>query len=444
MGEKKFFDRLSQMVLGKTTGASSLEEENKRLRRAVAELSILNDVALAIGTAADPQEMVHKLVDQLLRAVKAEQATVTLFDHTFQNAARTQIRVMASSTELPQYHMNHAFMGWMQLYKKPLVVNDPKSDDRFRGIDWDETVRSVMCVPLMVKSEMTGALTVYNKKGGGVFTEDDQRLLPIIAMQSAQIMDNARLIKENAGMQEQVKLAYDIQRNLLPKNPPEIPGYDIAGTSIPAQTVGGDYFDFIRTASGDWAICLGDVSGKGLPASLLMANLQATLRGQTLVDAEVHERIERSNKLMYRSTDVEKFATLFYGVLGVRTHEITFVNAGHEPPLVFTSDGKVARLETGGLALGVIDDFPYQQETVSMAPGDVMVIYSDGVPDATNPSDEPFGMERLSSLIPPYKHEPAVILIEKITEAVKKHTGGAAQLDDVTVVAVKRIAAQGH
>jgi sigma-B regulation protein RsbU (phosphoserine phosphatase) len=439
MGEKNFFSRFTQKTPDKATGSSSLEEENKRLRRAVSELSILNDVALAVGTAADPQDMVEKLVSQLLRAVSAEQATVTLFDRTFENTARTQIRVMASSTELPQYHMNQAFVGWMQLYKKPLVIDDPKSDSRFKGIDWDETVRSVMCVPLLVKSEMTGALTVYNKKGGGVFTDEDQRLLPIIAMQSAQIMDNTRLIKENAGMQEQVKLAYDIQRNLLPKNPPEIPGYDIAGTSLPALTVGGDYFDFIPTASGDWAICLGDVSGKGLPASLLMANLQATLRGQTLVDAEVRERIERSNKLMYRSTDVEKFATLFYEVLKFHTHEITFVNAGHEPALMFTSDGKISRLETGGLALGVIDDFPYAQETVAMAPGNVMVIYSDGVTDATNSSDEPYGVERLEAVARKHLGEPASIIVDRIVEAVRAHAKGAAQLDDITVVVVKRV-----
>jgi sigma-B regulation protein RsbU (phosphoserine phosphatase) len=328
----------------------------------------------------------------------------------------------------------------MQLYKKPLVINDPKSDDRFKGIDWDPTVGSVMCVPLMVKSEMTGALTVYNKKGGGVFTEEDQRLLPIIAMQSAQIMDNARLITENAGMQEQVRLAYDIQRKLLPRDPPEIPGYDVAGTSLPALTVGGDYYDFIGTASGDWAICLGDVSGKGLPASLLMANLQATLRGQTLVDAEIHERIERSNKLMYRSTDVEKFATLFYEVLKLGTHEITFVNAGHEPGLLFKTGGsaEVARLETGGLALGVVDDFPYAQETVAMAPGDVTVIYSDGVTDATNLSDEPYGMERLIAVVTEHLGEPAQIIVDRIVEAVNIHAKGAPQLDDITVVVVKR------
>jgi sigma-B regulation protein RsbU (phosphoserine phosphatase) len=286
---------------------------------------------------------------------------------------------------------------------------------------------------------MIGAITVYNKRGGGPFTEEDQRFLPIIAMQSAQLMDNARLIKENAGMQEQVRLAYQIQINLLPTAPPEVPGYDIAGTSIPAQTVGGDYYDYIETASGDWAICLGDVSGKGLPASLLMANLQATLRGQTLVESEVRERIERANKLMHRSTDVEKFATLFYGMLKVKAHEFTFVNAGHEPALVFQASGEMKRLESGGLALGIIEDFPYAQETVPLAAGDTMVIYSDGVPDATNISEENFGMERLTSVIEKHKREPASILVDHIVGAVTTHTGEAAQMDDVTVVVVRRL-----
>ena len=439
MAEKKFFDKLSQSVFGKAQEGSSLDEENKRLRRAVSELSILNDLALTIGTSADPQEMVHKLVDRLMRAVGAEQATVSLSDRKAQDSTKTQVRVMASSSELPQFHVNNAFLGWMEIYKKPLVINDPKTDQRFKGVDWDPTVREVMCVPLMVKSEMIGAITVYNKKGGGGFTEEDQRLLPIIAMQSAQIMDNGRLIKENAGMQEQVRLAYDIQRKLLPTATPEIPGYDVAGTSLPAQTVGGDYYDYIQTSSGDWAICLGDVSGKGLPASLLMANLQATLRGQTLVEAEVRERIERSNKLMHRSTDVEKFATLFYGVLKVSGHELTYVNAGHEPPLVFSASGGLKRLESGGLALGVLDDFPYTQETVAIANGDVMVIYSDGVTDATNLSDEQYGAERLASIVEKHLGEPASIIVDHIIEAVNAHAKGAAQLDDITVVVVKRV-----
>jgi sigma-B regulation protein RsbU (phosphoserine phosphatase) len=290
-----------------------------------------------------------------------------------------------------------------------------------------------------VKSKMIGVIAVFNKKGGGDFTEEDQRLLPIIAMNSATIIENGRLNIENAGMQEQLRLAYDIWRKLLPAAPPEIPGYDVAGTSIPALALGGDYYDFIQAASGDWAICLGDVSGKGLPAALLVANLQATLRGQTLVDSEVHERIERSNKLMHRSTDVERFATLFYGFLKVSAHEMTFVNAGHEPPFVFAASGERKRLESGGLAVAVIDDFPYTQETIRFEKGDVLVVYSDGVTDAVNNADEPFEADRLAAVVEQHLREPASIIVEQVTAAVAAHSKGAPQIDDITVVVVKRM-----
>ncbi|MEJ2721546.1 MAG: SpoIIE family protein phosphatase [bacterium] len=439
MKDKGFISKLSGSVFGKAPGKPDLAAENARLKRAVEELSALNDIALTVGTSANPQELVGKLVGCLMRAAKAEQASVTLLGGPAKNTAQTELRIMATSVELPRYHMNQGFLGWLELNKKPLVINDPAKDDRFKGMDWDPTIHSVMCVPLVVKSEMIGALTVYNKKGGGGFTEEDQRLLPIIAAQSAQILDNTRLIQENAGMQEQVRLAYEIQRNLLPKEPPYIEGYDVAGTSRPAQTVGGDYYDFIQTTSGDWAICLGDVSGKGLPASLLMANVQATLRGQTLIEAGIAERIARANKLMYQSTDVEKFVTLFYGVLNVATGEMTFVNAGHEPAIVVSGDGRIERLESGGMALGVIDDFPYQEYTQALASGDVLIIYSDGVPDATNVSDEPFGIEQLMRLAGELKNEPAFVIVDKIVEAVNVHAGDAPQMDDVTLVVVKRM-----
>ncbi|UCH84147.1 MAG: SpoIIE family protein phosphatase [Candidatus Latescibacterota bacterium] len=438
MSDKGFISKLSNSVFGKGSGKVDLAKENARLKRAVEELSALNDIALTVGTTADPQTLVERLVGCLMRAAKAEQASVTLLRGPARNTAETELRLMATSVEMPRYHMDQGFLGWLELNKKPLVINDPAKDDRFKGMDWDPSINSVMCVPLLVKSEMIGALTVYNKKGGGGFTEEDQRLLPIIAAQSAQIIDNTRLIKENAGMQEQVKLAYEIQRNLLPSEPPYIDGYDVAGTSIPAQTVGGDYYDFIQTQKGGWAVCLGDVSGKGLPASLLMANTQATLRGQTLVEADVNERIARANKLIYQSTDDEKFVTLFYGILDVARHDISFVNAGHEPAIVVSSEGAIERLETGGMALGVVDDFPYKQETRQLAPGDVLIVYSDGVPDATNISDDAFGIEKLMLLAKEMRNEPTAVIVEKIVGAVNEHAGEAPQMDDVTLVVVKR------
>lgn len=423
------------------TSLESLQEENKQLKRAVEELSILNDLSRAIGASVDSQDIIRKIVDRSMRAVQAEQTVVTLVEHSADQTMKTLVRAMTSSAEHPHYHLNENLLGWMHLYKKPLLTNDPATDERFKGLKWDLTINSVLCVPLMVKSELKGVITSYNKKEDRGFTQEDQRLLAIIAGQSAQIIENARLYEEEkalASIQEQVKLAYQIQLDLLPKSSPDISRYDIAAKSIPAQMVGGDYFDFIPIKEGIWAICLGDVSGKGLPASLMMANLQATLRGQTIIDAPASKSVLRSNKLIYRSTDPERFATLFYGVLDTEKDELTFCNAGHEIPFVLTGDGEMPRLEVGGMALGVMEEFPYEEGAVTLKAGDVLVIYSDGIPDANNDADKPFGEEQLISLANQHKGEPAAVIMDRIIEAVQKHEGDTPQLDDLTLVVLKR------
>jgi serine phosphatase RsbU (regulator of sigma subunit) len=419
----------------------ALEEENQQLKRAVEELSILNDLSRAIGASVDSQDIIRKIVDRSMRAVQAEQTVVTLVDSEASTPMKTLVRAMTSSAEHPQYHLNENLLGWMHLYKKPLLTNDPTDDERFKGLKWDQTIDSILCVPLMVKSELRGVITSYNKKDSSGFTQADQRLLAIIAGQSAQIVENARLYEEEKAflsMKEQVKLAYQIQIDLLPKSQPDVSGYDIAARSIPAQMVGGDYFDFIDVEGPGMAICLGDVSGKGLPASLLMANLQATLRGQTLLNAPVHESVLRSNKLMYQSTDPEKFATLFYSVLDFDSNELAYCNAGHEIPFVVSGDGEPVRLETGGMALGVMDEFPYQHDAIRLNAGDLLVIYSDGIPDATNEFDHPFGEDRLISMVRELENQPAIAIIDHIVEAVQKHEGETEQLDDLTLVVVKR------
>ena len=420
------------------TSKESLKEENRRLNQVVEQLTILYDLARAVSTSDNPESMVEALVDPLMRTVNAEQAVVTLIDRSAHDPMTTKVRVASSSAEHRRYHVSEHLLGWMHLNKRTFLTNDPSSDPRFKNIRWDEDIRSVMSVPLLVKAELIGTLTIYNKKDSVGFTEQDERLLKIIAAETTQIIDNARLSKEGARMQEQLRLAGQIQRNLLPESPPEISGYDIAGQSIPAQTVGGDYFDFIEISGTRWAICLGDVSGKGLPASLLMANLQATLRGQTLVNAPIQVTVQRSNRLLYHSTNSEMFATLFYAILSVSDHRFDYCNAGHELPFLFSHSGEPIRLETGNLALGVLEDVDYQRKAVTISPGDVLVLYSDGITDAVNDSDEAFGLTRLLSAIEEHKSKPAARLVDDIFGAVKRYIGDVPALDDLTVVVVKR------
>jgi sigma-B regulation protein RsbU (phosphoserine phosphatase) len=425
-----------------TDELEQVREENRQLKRAVEELSILNDLARAIGASIDSQDIIRKIVDRSMRAVQAEQTVVTLVDRHAKEAMKTLVRATTSSTEHTHYHVNENLLGWMHLYKKPLLTNDPTHDERFRGLKWDASMHSILCVPLMVKSELVGVITSYNKKDRAGFTEEDQRLLAIIAGQSAQIIENARLYEEEKAlvtMREQVKLAAQIQQDLLPKAPPQIAGYDIAACSIAALMVGGDYYDFIPARDGRTSICLGDVSGKGLPASLLMANLQATLRGQAAFDVTVAKTIARSNRLLYLSTDPEKFATLFMGILDTRQHAMAFCNAGHEHPMLFRDrSGEIERLSAGGMALGVLEEFPYEESSTSMEPGDMLIVYSDGITDAVNEFETPFGEERLVATIREHARLPAAAMMQKIIDAVHTHEQGTPRLDDLTVIVVKR------
>jgi phosphoserine phosphatase RsbU/P len=424
-----------------TINAQGLLDENRRLKHAVQELSILNDLARAIGGSLDPQEIINTIIRRSLRAISAEQGVITLVDQEANDPMKTFVRAMDSSVEHEELHLTQSLLGWMHLNKKPLLVNSPRTDDRFRGVTWDDSITTLVCVPMMIKSELKGVITAYNKKGGAGFTEDEQRLLSIIAAQSAQVVENARLNERERQllkMQEEIRLASKIQNDLLPKAAPDIPGYEIAGRSIPAQVVGGDYFDFIPINDHRLAICVGDVSGKGLPASLLMANTQATLRGQTFISPSARECMERSNKLLFDSTSPDKFVTMFYSVLDVSSHQLSYSNAGHDIPYLLSPAGSLKRLNVGGVPLSMLEQFPFQEETIAMQPGDLLVICSDGISEAMDVNQVQFTDERLSLLLDKLRAGSAVDVIDGIVAAVRKHAGTAPQADDMTVVVVKR------
>ena len=421
---------------------SALQEEVRRLRRAVEELSILNDLARAIGASLNSEQIMHTIIHRSLRAVGAEQGVITLVDEEAGDSMKTLVRTAVSSAGHSKYHFNQALLGWMHINKKPLTINNPATDDRFRGVRWDESIRSLLCVPMLSKSSLRGVLTVYNKKDGGPFTDEDQRLLAIIAAQSGQVVENARLNEMEQSlirMKEELRLAATIQNDLLPRVPPSVPGFEIAGTSVPAQVVGGDYFDFIATEGPPLALCLGDVSGKGVPASLLMANLQATLRGQTRSGVSARECVGRSNGFLHRSKSPDKFVTLFYGILDPDTRTLSYSNAGHEAPFLSRANGEFLRLERGGLILSIIEDFAYEEETVALHNGDVLVVYSDGVSEAMNPDGEQFGEAKIQEVIAANRTRPAVGIIDALIKAVRAHAATAPQADDMTLIVVRAL-----
>lgn len=418
-----------------------LEQKAARLERAVAELSLVNELALAISSARDVAAMTEVIVHRSLQAVDAEQGVLTLISDEGTDPTQTLVRSMRSDTDRDPLRPDQSLVGWMHLHLEPLTLNDPWHDERFLGTPWHRTVRSVLCVPLIVQQRLIGLLTVYNKKHANGFTPGDQRLLAILAAQSAQFVENARLSEREQQlrhMQEELETAREIQTNLLPKAAPTIAGYDIAGTSLPAQTVGGDALDFIPAGAHRLALYVADVSGKGLPAALLMANVQATLRSQTLSSPTPEACVNRSNYLLCENIQRGKFVTLFYGILDTRAHTLTYVNAGHNRPFLMRHGEAAHELAGGGLVLGALPNFTYTASSTTLAPGDTLVIYSDGITEAMNFFRQTFDEHRLAEVLQTHHQASATDLLHHIIDAVQQYAGNVPQSDDMTLLVVKR------
>jgi len=248
---------------------------------------------------------------------------------------------------------------------------------------------------------------------------------------------------ERERLERELETARQIQEKLLPHEMPQLPGFEIAGISLPSQQVGGDYFDFLDMGTGQLGIAIADVSGKGIPAALLMANLQASLHAQVIKKGSVADVASRMNSLLVKSTDTHMFATFFYGILDQVKSTFISTNAGHNPPLLFRVDGKIKRLEAGGLVLGFLPDQKYTQQTVKIKQGEVVVLFTDGITEAAGPSSEKisenlFGEERLIEVIRASLAKSAVEIQAAILQAISNHTGNVPQYDDITLVVIKR------
>lgn len=421
-----------------------LKNENLRLKKAVTELSILNEIATQISSLKSVDEIISAIVEKCRKHIGVEQAAVMLLKKEHENdPLQTMIRnVDLDVTGTLPLRLNTQLIGWILKTNKPLIVNDLQNDVRFKGCCEElSSIRSLIGAPLLNKGKIIGVLSAFNKKNDQPFSDDDKRLLTIIASQSTQIIENARLLEEEKelfSIKEEVRLAAEIQKKLLPSTIPKIEGYDIWGLNIPAKEVGGDYFDFINIKPNVYAICLGDITGKGLPAAMLMSNLQATFRGQVKVHQDISECIKLSNSLLYHSTESNKFATFFGAMLNVESNTISYCNAGHDNPIYLKKDETLTRLKSGGLLLGFLENNVYEKEDINLSSGDIIIIYSDGITEAMDANDNEFGEENLIRAITQNINLSAKNLTDKIITNIKSFVGDQKQFDDMTLIVIKK------
>jgi sigma-B regulation protein RsbU (phosphoserine phosphatase) len=254
-------------------------------------------------------------------------------------------------------------------------------------------------------------------------------------------VENARLLEERferERMERELELATEIQQSFQPSAPPSIEGYELQGISFSCYEIGGDYYDFITQHDGKMLIALGDVSGKGTAAALLMSSLHASIHAQVAAKASLSEMIAAVNQYLADNTPTNRFVTLFAAELEQQTGILRYINAGHNPPLVGHSDNSVEQLGSGGFPLGILPNAEYEVGETHLKPGESLVIYSDGVTEANNLKEEEFGIERLTEVVGKNVKSSASGMRDKVESALSAFTQTAPANDDITLVIVKR------
>jgi phosphoserine phosphatase RsbU/P len=285
-----------------------------------------------------------------------------------------------------------------------------------------------------------GALQLLNKPGG--FSAEDIHLLGLCGTYAASTLETQRLRKQAEVAQlllREMEIAREVQQRLLPQAQPPIPGVDYAGYCRSAQFVGGDYYDFLPMPDGTLLFTLGDVSGKGIAAAVLMASMQASLRSQVVrAPVSIAALVGDLNKAVYSFSTADKYSTLFCGLLDVRNRKLTYVNAGQVRPMLLRSgNGQIERLEGGGFPVGLLDASEYDQGEILLQPGDAVLCFSDGISEATNAKNEMWDEGEVEKIVQTCRGLTSQQMIELLIEATDRFAGEAEQADDMTVVAIR-------
>lgn len=351
------------------------------------------------------------------------------------SAAVLDVRFSANGSVAERLAQNRQPLRW------PAQIMERAEDKRAL----DELTAELL-LPMSANDRLLGFLSLGPKRSEAPYSASDIRLLEAVAVQTGLALENSRLTAEMAHeiahrerLARELEIAREVQERMFPQDAPATAGVDYAGRCRPAATIGGDYYDFLPLPDGRLGFAIGDVTGKGIPAALLMASLRASLRGLAITHSgTIAEMMSNLNLVIYEASPVDRFATLFYGVFDPASRAFTYVNAGHNAPILLRNgSGELVRLAEGGLMVGGFRSAQYQQATVTLETGDTMVMFTDGISEARNAAGEEFGDQRLIHSIREGAAFPAAALLDRILCAVESFSAGARQYDDITLVVVR-------
>jgi sigma-B regulation protein RsbU (phosphoserine phosphatase) len=421
-----------------------------------AKYRLLLDISQEISRTFDLQEVVNHLLATVRSVVEYDAAGVFVLHRNVPTGppwgtpiapamGGNVIAAMASvgfehrtAENDPMLRTGAGIVGHVINSGERVIASDVSVDPHY--VQGRPETRSELAVPIVSNGSVIGALNLESDHLAA-FSEDDADLLEALAVAAAICIEKSVLHRhmiQKELIEAQLKIAKDVQSSLLPAAPPVVAGYDVAGLNVPTWDIGGDYFDYLSLPDGRLGLVIADVSGKGVPAALLMATFRATLRASASRNRAIPVIVDELHRTLVESMDVSRYVTAVYGVLDPRTGRFTYLNCGHNPPILLRASGRWERLRTSRRAIGMLANDPVPVSVTTVARGDTLLMYTDGVVDAANDEHCEFGERRLVSTLLASSAESAAAILDALVYETRAHTGRDHYDDDFTLVVVKR------
>lgn len=407
-------------------------------------LGLISKVGVALLSSSGLDETLNQVASLVFEAVPADRCVIMLRDETTADGMKIMVaRQRGKAESVEEVRISSLVMHEVLKNGKSVLTADAQHDPRYASqtmalLD----IRSVLAVPLSVsEKDIFGLIYADAPTGTATFTEEHLNILTTLASVASIRVENAKLLEERfekERIKRELEFATEIQQSFQPSAPPQMENYEFQGISFSCYEIGGDYYDFIKLPEGKMMIALGDVSGKGTAAALLMSSLHAAIHAQITAKTPLPLAIKSVNLYLTENTPSNRFVTLFAAELDPTNGILSYINAGHNPPLVGRADGSVEQLESGGFPLGLISMADYELGQIQLNSGDALIVYSDGVSEANNLKEEEFGMDRLKAVVSKNIKASAAGMRDKVENALSNFTQTAPANDDITLVIVKR------
>ena len=417
----------------------------EQLSKLIESLRVVNELTIELLRDVSVDELMKFLMDKVFETLMPDRGVVLLRSRVTNELIPAVVRV-AEGMSADDIRLSKTLVAQVVEKRNGLILMDTSTGS---GVSLADSIRlsgikSVLAAPLENEGEVVGLIYVDSQVGHRSFEEADLRLLTSLANVAAAKIQSARLMAEVAEkkqMDREFALAREIQQRLLPENPPTIPGYELHGSNTASRQVSGDYFDFRGRADGKTYAAIADVCGKGVGPALLMASLQASFHAWADESVPVAEMTGRLSEAISRRTGPDRFITFFLLLLDPKTGEVEYTNAGHNPGILLKSDGSMTELPSHGLPLALFPGRPYGSSKLSLGPGDLLFLYTDGVTEANSPDGDEFGFPRLKEFIGARIGKSPTDIEEQLLKNLEDHAQGEPFADDRTLVMVRRVPA---